>query len=85
MSQTFGFEPAKAYSEKLAKSIDGLWKLKEVFELLALPSPQGGGVAPAIPLCWYNNLRSSAGDRRFESNWGETPHSGLAIGNAVAN
>jgi hypothetical protein len=31
--KTFVFEPAKAYSERLTKSIDGLWKLKEVFEL----------------------------------------------------
>ena len=32
-SNSFVFEPAKAYSERLTKSIDGLWKLKEVFEL----------------------------------------------------
>jgi hypothetical protein len=31
--EPFVFEPAKAYSERLTKSIDGLWKLKEVFEL----------------------------------------------------
>jgi hypothetical protein len=71
-SISFVFEPAKAYSERLAKSIDGLWKLKEVFDLLALPGPQRGGVAPAIPLYWYNNFRSSAGDRGFESNLGDT-------------
>jgi hypothetical protein len=41
-SKTFVFEPAKAYSERLAKSIDVLWKLKEVFELVALPGRQGG-------------------------------------------
>ena len=32
-AETFVFEPAQAYSERLTKSIDGLWKLKEVFEL----------------------------------------------------
>ena len=40
-SQIFVFEPAKAYSERLTKSIDDLWKLKEVFAPLVLPGPQG--------------------------------------------
>jgi hypothetical protein len=39
-AKLFDFEPAKAYSEELEKSIDGLRKRKEVFELLVLPGSQ---------------------------------------------
>jgi hypothetical protein len=42
VTKTFGFEPAKAYSERLAKSIDVLWKLKEVFELVSMAGRPGG-------------------------------------------
>jgi hypothetical protein len=37
-------------------------------------------VAPAISLCWYNNLRSSAGDRGFEFNLGGHRTAALALG-----
>jgi hypothetical protein len=40
-SEILVFEPAKAYSERRIKSISHLWKLKEVFELVALLDPEG--------------------------------------------
>ena len=84
LPKLFVFEPAKAYSERLAKSNDVLWKLKEVFELVALPGRQGGWRGSGDSFVLIKQLEVVSGGSQVRVQLGDTV-SCLGLGNAVAS